>query len=138
LLSKSRLSCTSPRLKRPKPTTNISSRSHKIYALRIGAGGTTIPTSPGATWYTRPDRSPGPQAGIARSATTSAAAAAPGISDRFFLYFAVGYWTVVRQFVGVVSLASDTTISMVQHDEMKLPTASRNLPGNLPDSPQQT
>src|ERR1700722_16358768 len=60
--------------------------NQEFYALRIGAGGTTISTSPVATSYTRPDISQGPgNAGIARSAATSRATAARGSVTAFVL-----------------------------------------------------
>jgi hypothetical protein len=58
----------------------------EFYAVRIGAGGTTISTSPVATSYTTPDISHAPgNAGIARSAATSRAIAARGSVTDFFL-----------------------------------------------------
>ena len=58
----------------------------EFYAVRIGAGGTTISTSPVATSYTTPDISHASgNAEIARSAATSRATAARGSVTDFFL-----------------------------------------------------
>ena len=58
----------------------------------------------------------------------------PRIGDRFCLEFAFLYLKIVRQLVGVAGEASDATIGVLKHDEVKLPAASRNLSGNLTDS----
>jgi hypothetical protein len=68
-----------------QPATRASLRI-KLYAPRIGAGGTTTSTSPVPTSYTSPDISHAPgNAGIARSAATSTATAARGSVTAFVL-----------------------------------------------------
>jgi len=37
---------------------------------------------------------------------------------------------------GVVQKASDAAIGVLKYDDVKLPAASRNLSGNLTDSPE--
>jgi hypothetical protein len=46
------------------------------------------------------------------------------------------YLKIVRQQGGVARKASDAAIGVVKHDDVKLPAASRNLFGNLTDSPE--
>ena len=59
-----------------------------------------------------------------------------GIGDRFCLEFRFLYLKIVRQHGGVAHKASDTTIGVLKHDDVKFTAASRNLPGNLTDSPE--
>jgi hypothetical protein len=46
------------------------------------------------------------------------------------------YLKIVRQLGGIAGKASDAAIGVLKHDEVKLPAASRNLSGNLTDSPE--
>src|SRR5580704_1552652 len=67
-------------------TSRYKGMNQGFCEVRIGAGGTTISTSPVATSYTRPDirQAPG-KAGIARSSATSKATAARGSLTAFVL-----------------------------------------------------
>jgi hypothetical protein len=80
----------------------------------------------------RPEISHSP-AGIARSKATSTGA---GIGNRFSLEFRFLYLKIARQHVGIADEASDAAISVLEYDEVKLATASRNLSRNLTDSPE--
>jgi hypothetical protein len=59
-----------------------------------------------------------------------------GIGDRFCLEFPFLYLKIVRQHCGVARKAGDAAIGVVKYDDVKLPAASRNLFGNLTDSPE--
>ena len=61
-----------------------------------------------------------------------------GIGDRFRLKFPFLYLKVVRQHGGIASKASHAAIGVLEHDDVKLPAASRNFSGNFTDSPEQT
>jgi hypothetical protein len=46
------------------------------------------------------------------------------------------YLKIVRQHGRVAREPSDAAIGVLKYDEVKLPAASRNLAGNLADSPE--
>jgi hypothetical protein len=58
------------------------------------------------------------------------------IGDRFCLEFTFLYLKKVRQHARVACKASDAAIGVMKYDEVKLTAASRNLSGNLADSPE--
>ena len=60
----------------------------------------------------------------------------PRIGDRFCLEFPFLYLKIVRQLGGVPGKASDATVCVVKHDEVKLSAASGSLSGNLTDPPE--
>ena len=61
-----------------------------------------------------------------------------GIGDRFCLEFPFLDLKILRQHGGVARKASDAAIGVLKYDDVKLSAASRNLSGNLADSPEQT
>ena len=48
------------------------------------------------------------------------------------------YLKVARQHGGIAGEASDAAIGVLKYDDVKLPAASRDLSGNLSDSPEHT
>src|SRR5580692_5580063 len=58
-----------------------------------------------------------------------------GIGDRFCRKLPFPYLKIARQHGGIAGEASNPAIGVLEYDDVKLPAASRNLSGNLTDSP---
>ncbi len=58
------------------------------------------------------------------------------IGDGLCLEFRLLYLKIMREHSGVAHKPSDAAIGVLKYDDVKLPAASRNLSGDLTDSPE--